>query len=128
MTTPAFGSVTWFQIGSADLAATKSFYTELFDWSFEVDTDADADARYAQVTTHPTGGLFDTRGEVPNHAIFYVLIEDTAKTVAEAEQRGAKVLVPPKTTPAGLVFSDLLDPQGNHFGVFTPSALYRACL
>ncbi|WP_370945586.1 VOC family protein [Amycolatopsis sp. cg5] len=126
MTAPAFGSVTWFQIGSEDPAATRSFYTELFDWSFEVDTNDDTEGRYAQVTTpgasHPTGGLFDTRGEVPNHAIFYVLVEDTAKTVAAAEKRGAKVLVPPKTTPAGLVFSDLLDPQGNHFGVFTPPA------
>ncbi|SDX23267.1 hypothetical protein SAMN05421504_102751 [Amycolatopsis xylanica] len=124
MTAPAFGSVTWFQIGSADPAATKGFYSEMFDWSFEADDDLEG--RYQLATTpgasHPTGGIFDTRGEFPNHAIFFVLVEDTHKAVAEAEKLGAKVLVPPTTSPKGLVFADLEDPQGNHFGVFTPPA------
>jgi hypothetical protein len=30
------------------------------------------------------------------------------------------VLVPPTTSKNGLVFADLHDPVGNHFGVFTP--------
>jgi predicted enzyme related to lactoylglutathione lyase len=40
--------------------------------------------------------------------------------VAETERLGGKVLAPPTTGPDGLVFAHLLDPSGNHFGVFTP--------
>jgi hypothetical protein len=32
------------------------------------------------------------------------------------------VVVAPKTDESGLTFAHLLDPAGNHFGVFTPPA------
>jgi hypothetical protein len=49
-----------------------------------------------------------------------VVVPDVAAVCAQVEQLGGKVLVPPTTSKDGLVFADLHDPAGNHFGVFTP--------
>ena len=68
----------------------------------------------------PSGGIFDTGGEFPDHAIFMVVVPDVAAVCAQVERLGGKVLVPPTTSKDGLVFADLHDPAGNHFGVFTP--------
>ena len=47
----------------------------------------------------PTGGLFDSRGEFPGYAIFYVGVEDVAATLAKAESLGGKTVLGPITTP-----------------------------
>jgi predicted enzyme related to lactoylglutathione lyase len=120
MTAPAYNSVAWFQVGTDDPETARRFYGELFGWTFN----ADPDGGYHEVTTpgaeKPSGGIFNTGGKAPNHATFFVIVEDVKATVASAEQTGGKVLTPPATTPNGLVFADLLDPAGNHFGIFSP--------
>lgn len=119
MSTPAYNSVAWFQIGTDDVDTAKRFYGSLFDWSFAADTG------YELVTTpgagQPSGGITDTEGQFPNHAVFMVVVEDVAASCARAEELGGKILVPPTTTPNGLVFAHLNDPAGNHIGIFTPA-------
>ncbi|MDT5412334.1 MAG: uncharacterized protein QOG14_4554 [Mycobacterium sp.] len=116
------GTVAWFQIGTADPDAAKKFYGDLFGWSFA--PDPNSGGRYHNFSypgvEHPSGGIVDTGGAQPNHAIFLVQVNDVAATVAAAEGLGGKVLVPPTSTPNGLTFADLQDSAGNHFGVFTP--------
>jgi uncharacterized protein len=117
MSTPTYNSVAWFQIGTEDVDATKRFYGSLFDWTFS------NDAGYELVTApgagQPSGGVADTKDQ---HAIFMVVVENVAASCARAEELGGKILVPPTTTPDGLVFAHLNDPTGNHIGVFTPPA------
>lgn len=118
------GSVGWVQIGTDDPTTAKQFYGELFDWSYV--PDPNGGGRYDLITfpgaDAPRGGIMDTGGESPRHAIFMIVVSDVRATVANAEKLGGKVQVPPTTTPTGLVFAELLDPAGNHFGVFTPPA------
>jgi predicted enzyme related to lactoylglutathione lyase len=122
MTAPAYNSVAWFQVGTDDPETARRFYGDLFGWTFAKDPDFDGD--YDLVTApgadQPSGGIFATGGKVPNHATFYVVVGDVKATVAAAERAGGKPLMPPTTTPNGLVFADLLDPAGNHFGIFSP--------
>lgn len=116
------GAVTWFEIGTDDDAATKAFYGELFGWQFAQDPGA-GDMPYLLVTVgdgKPQGGIFPTGGNIPNYAVPYVQVDDVASTLGAAEQRGGKVLVPQQTAPDGLSFAHLIDPQGNHIGVYTP--------
>ena len=124
MSEPAYNSVAWFEIGTDDPDAAQRFYGELFGWTFDKDED-DAAMDYRMVTTpggeRASGGVMGTGGKFPNYATFYVVVEDVAATVAKAERLGAKALVPPTTTPAGLVFAQLHDPAGNQIGVFTPA-------
>ncbi len=121
MISPTPGLIGWVQVGTDDPEAAKRFYGELFGWSYTADPDAGGtyDLISAPGMDGPFGGIFNTEGQAPNHAIFLVVVADVAATVKQAERAGGKVLVPPITTPSGLVFADLLDPAGNHFGVFT---------
>jgi predicted enzyme related to lactoylglutathione lyase len=99
----------------------------LFGWSFV--PDPNSGGRYHLVShlgaEQPSGGIVDTGGAHPNHAIFLVQVDDVAATVAAAEGLGGKVLVPPATTPDGLTFADLQDSAGNHFGVSLPRGRHK---
>lgn len=113
-----YNAVEWFEVATDKPEEARRFYGELFGWTYA------GEDRYTEVTTPagPTGGIFDSRGEFPGYAIFYVTVEDVAATLAKAESLGAKTLVPVTTTPDGLVFAQLQDSTGNHFGIFTPPA------
>ena len=118
----AVNKVDWFQIGTDQPAVAERFYGDVFGWSFGNDDDTPG---YRLVTTAggqgPGGGVADTGGDGPgNHAIFFVNVEDTAETCRKAEAAGGKILVAPRDGGGGLVFAHLLDPSGNHLGVYTP--------
>jgi predicted enzyme related to lactoylglutathione lyase len=116
----------WFEIGTDQPAAAERFYGDVFGWTFADDDDStSADGSAYRIVTTPAegglrGGLFATGGAMPNYAIFTVLVADTAETCRRAEAAGGKVLVAPQTEPGGVTFAHLLDPSGNHVGVFTP--------
>jgi predicted enzyme related to lactoylglutathione lyase len=119
------GSVGWVQIGTDDPQAAKHFYGELLGWTYL--PDPNGGGKYDLIrfpgADAPRGGILDTEGEAPSHAIFMIVVADVPAAVATAEKLGGKVTVPPVTTPTGLVFAELLDPAGNHFGVFTPPSV-----
>jgi predicted enzyme related to lactoylglutathione lyase len=122
MNAPAYNTVAWFQVGTTDAEQAKRFYGDLFGWRYTLDPNSEG--KYYLVSypgaDAPSGGIFDTDGEFPDHAIFMVVVPDVAAVCAQVERLGGKVLVPPTTSKDGLVFADLHDPAGNHFGVFTP--------
>jgi predicted enzyme related to lactoylglutathione lyase len=124
--TSASNGIGWFEIGTDAPAVAERFYGDVFGWTFADDNDSTSAAGtpYRLVTTPggagPSGGLFATTGQTPNYAIFYLLVADVADACRRAEAAGGKVLVAPKVDEAGLSFAHLLDPAGNHFGVFTP--------
>jgi predicted enzyme related to lactoylglutathione lyase len=116
----------WFEIGTDQPATAERFYGDVFGWTFADDDDSSsADGTAYRIVSTPAegglrGGLFATAGTVPNYAIFTVLVADTADTCRRAEAAGGKVLVAPQADASGLTFAHLLDPSGNHFGVYTP--------
>lgn len=118
----AHGTVDWFQIDTDDPKGAQQFYGELFSWKFA--SDPGSGETYQLVTgsgaDRPQGGVFDTQGEGPNRATFFVVVSDVAAAVEQAERLGGKVVNPPRTTPDGLTFAHLLDPSGNHFGIYKP--------
>ncbi|MFC4912678.1 VOC family protein [Actinomadura gamaensis] len=124
MTDIAYNSVAWFEIGTEQVADTRRFYGELFDWTFNLDEDGTL--KYHEVTApgadRPSGGILQSDGHFPDYAIFYVVVRDVAETVGRAESLGGKVIVPPTTNDAGLTFAQLQDSAGHHFGVFSPPA------
>lgn len=121
--TSAFGTVAWFQVGSADPAAAQRFYGTLFGWTFGADPGSGEGydlIRYAN-TEGPSGGIAHLDESDTPHAIFCVLVQDVAATCDQAVTLGAKILVPSVTTPDGLTFAHLLDTDANRFMVFTPA-------
>jgi predicted enzyme related to lactoylglutathione lyase len=116
--------VTWFEIGSDRPEEVERFYADLFGWTFE--EQGGPGASYRQTAAGGErgigGAIRATNGDSPNYAIFYTEVADVAETCRRAEAAGGKVLVPPRSAPSGLTFARLLDPSGNHLGVFTPPA------
>jgi predicted enzyme related to lactoylglutathione lyase len=138
----------WFEIGTDQPATTERFYADVFGWTFADDDDStSADGTPYRIATTPggagpggggpggggpggggpgggglSGGVSATGGATPGYAIFYVLVADTAETCRQVEAAGGKVLVAPRTEPSGLTSAHLLDPTGNHIGIFTPPA------
>jgi uncharacterized protein len=118
-------TINWFEIGTDDQAATERFYGDLFGWTFADDNDSRSiDGSPYRVVTTPEGGIGGgvnrTGGQTPNYAVFYVMVPDAADTCRRAEAAGGKVLRAPSTDPGGLTFAHIVDPTGNHIGVYTP--------
>ena len=107
--------VNYFEIGSANPEAARSFYGSLFDWSF-----GETSPVGYQMVNGDQGGLWDTTSlGGTSWAIFYVQVDDVKAAIARAESLGATVAVPFVDSDA-LEFAHLLDPQGNRFGVWRP--------
>jgi predicted enzyme related to lactoylglutathione lyase len=113
-----YNAVEWFEVATDKPEEARKFYGDLFGWTFS------GGPTYSEITTpgaaKSNGGIFDSEGRFPNYAIFYVTVEDVAATLAKAESLGAKQVVPPTTMDGGLVFAQLQDTAGNHFGIFSP--------
>ncbi|TCC07272.1 VOC family protein [Kribbella soli] len=125
MSTPAPGTLAWFEVATDDPETTQKFYGSLFDWTFESDgalaaTGLEYRNIKASGADRPMGGIFGTNGQLPNHAVFYILVADIEATCADAEQLGGTVIN--KRLDATPAFAYLRDPAGNQFGVFTPPA------
>jgi uncharacterized protein len=119
MPAPATNTVAWFEIGAPDVDAAKVFYGPLFGWSF-----APGEA-YTLITapgaTGPSGGIFNTGGNIPPYAVFVVQVADVAATTAQAEELGGKVVVAPMVLEDGMVVAYLTDPNGSMFALFSPT-------
>ncbi|MFG2137835.1 VOC family protein [Streptomyces sp. NPDC048650] len=124
---PGFNDIGWFEIGTDDPAAAERFYGDVFGWTVSHDDTKSTDPAYRMVTTGDgeglRGGLFATKGKVPHYAVFTVLVQDVEATCRRVEEAGGRILRAPEVNPAGVAFAHLLDPAGNHFGVFTPPSV-----
>ncbi|HXZ71404.1 MAG TPA: VOC family protein [Streptosporangiaceae bacterium] len=118
MSAPANNTVAWFEIGTPDVGAAKDFYGPLFGWSFA------PDGPYTLITAPgadgPSGGIFNTGGNIPPYAVFVVKVADVAATAAQAEELGGKVVVAPNKLEDGMVVAYLTDPHGSLFALFSP--------
>ena len=114
----AANTVSWFEIGAPDVEAAKAFYGPLFGWLFA------PDGTYTMITAPgadgPSGGIFNTGGNIPPYAVFVVRVDDVAATAARTEELGGKVVVAPMTMEDGMVIAYLTDPNGSMFALFSP--------
>jgi len=103
------------EIRSADPDATRDFFGRLFGWSY-------SDGAYPGYTFVDTGvdGALPTaisplQGD-GDAVLFFVGVQDVAKTLAQAERLGGRIVQPPQTVP-GVTFGVLADKQGHLIGV-----------
>ena len=114
----ATNTVAWFEIGAPDVDAAKAFYGPLFGWSFA------PDGPYTLITapgaSGPSGGIFNTGGNIPPYAVFVVQVTDVAAAAAQAERLGGQVVVAPNKLDDGTVVAYLTDPDGSMFALSSP--------
>lgn len=112
-------TVTWFEVATDDPDGAERFYGGLFGWTFARDegpmdyrliTGADGGA--------PAGGLYNSEGGFPPHAVFHVQVADVEKTCAQVESLGGEVQRMVIDDGAGTDFAYVRDPAGSLFGIF----------
>ncbi|MFI6321946.1 VOC family protein [Nonomuraea sp. NPDC050556] len=114
-------TVTWFEVATDDPEGAERFYGSLFGWTYQRDPNAPVDYRMITYAggSQPAGGLFNTKGDLPGHAIFCVQVASVEAACAQAEELGGKVLHKSVGDGSGTDFAYLHDTSGNMFGVFT---------
>lgn len=107
--------VVHFEIGCRDVAKTKEFYSQVFDWRYE-----DKGGKQMIRTGADVGGHFNSLGHEPHHYVtFYVMVDDVAASLAKAEAAGGKKIVGPVQMDDGQSdFGWFMDPEGNVLGVY----------
>ena len=120
------GSFCWFELGTTDQNAAKSFYTSLFGWSV-VDNPAGPDDFYSifKLAGRDTGATYTMRKEqraqgVPPHWMIYIAVDNADQAVAKAAQAGGTVLAPAFDVMEVGRMAILQDPTGAAFSVWQP--------
>ena len=113
----------WFEIAASDPAKTEAFFSDVFGWSYS-DGPTGPVYRIVDAGDGINGGITSAQAGLPDtYAIFSVVVPDVAATCERIQQLGGRVLVGPETMEdTGLVFANVTDPDGNHFGLFCPPA------
>ncbi len=110
----------WTDLSTSDAAAARDFYSKVFGWKVEVNTDP----QYGGYALAKVGGK-DVAGigpkqmaEAPTSWSVYIGTADAADTVKKAEAAGGNVVVP--ATPIGDqgIFAFIADPSGAVIGVW----------
>lgn len=114
--------IAWFEISADKPEAAERFYSQLFGWRFSPAEGARESYRIVSVPGQSIGGgLFAPDADIPNYAIFGVVVEDVEATCRAAVAAGGQVPVAPRTDPpTGVVFAYLADPSGNLVGISGP--------
>ncbi|GHJ45832.1 putative glyoxylase CFP32 [Catellatospora sp. TT07R-123] len=114
------GSVTWNELMTADLDASKVFYQEVFGID-ERDVAMAEGMTYTllEVGGRPVAGAMPIDpawGPMPSHWSVYFAVDDCDSAFAQALELGANKIMPPENSPAGR-FAILSDPQGAGFSI-----------
>jgi uncharacterized protein len=119
--------VVHFEISGKDPARLRSYYSQLFDWSFatpsSVAKEVSAPDQYGfldLITTEDGTGIRGGVGGGPSYesrAIFYVGVPDVGAALQRAEELGGTSVMGPVTSPSGLVVGHFRDPEGTLVGV-----------
>lgn len=109
------GKVSWFEIASADPAASRSFYESLFGWAAQGDPEVYLMFPHAEGGI--PGGLMPSRGG-PSYACFGVEVDDVDEAHRQAVELGAESVVAPMDNPGGVRSAYLRDPDGSIFSVY----------
>jgi uncharacterized protein len=121
------GALSWNELNNRDPEAAKSFYGDVFGWTFETQ-DMGPAGKYTTINLggNPVGGILDQRErgvpeEVPSYWGVYFAVENTDATLERAKQLGGGVMVEPVDIPVGR-FAILTDPHGVGFAVIALNA------
>ena len=111
----------YIELPAKDLAATKSFYGNVFGWEFKDWGDA-----YVEITGAGVEGGFalasEERQPSDQGALVIVYSDDLVKSEQAVADHGGTISMEPFDFPGGRRFH-FLDPSGNELGVWTKRPL-----
>lgn len=119
------GTPSWVDLATTDQAAAKSFYSELFGWSYDDQAIGDdvfyslATIRGANVAAIAPQQPEQTAAGVPPHWQMYITVDDVDAASALVEAAGGSVHVPPFDVMDAGRMAVITDPSGAFFMLWT---------
>ncbi|WP_033289327.1 VOC family protein [Amycolatopsis jejuensis] len=112
-------TVGWFEITATEPSLSRSYYQELFGWSFE----SPGDAKHYWTITAPGSAtaMGALRSGERDTTCIGVVSAEMAATVRKLESLGATIAERPARTPAGDLHAVAIDLQGNRIGLIEPA-------
>jgi len=120
---PAFGegAPCWVDVSLPDLAAGRSFYGELFGWTFE---DQGEDFGHYTMASRDGGQVAALMGKMdpdqPTAWSVYLATDDAARTAKQVTAAGGRLLYGPDAVGDVGVMAGAVDPGGSFFGLWQP--------
>ena len=120
------GAFCWFELGTTDQNAAKSFYTSLFGWSVtEYPMGPSGVYTTFQLQGQDSGAAYTLRPDqraqgVPPHWLLYIATDNADEAARRAGELGGKVYVPPFDVMELGRMAVLADPTGAKFAVWQP--------
>jgi predicted enzyme related to lactoylglutathione lyase len=118
------GRFVWHELSTTNPAAAQDFYRNVIGWGTSKFDLSGHDYTMWLVGDAPIGGVMElpteaqAMGARPNW-LAYTEVPDVDRTIADAVELGAKVILPAHTAPDVGRFAILQDPQGALFAVIT---------
>jgi uncharacterized protein len=114
------GALCWNELTTRDAEAAKSFYSQVFGWTWEPVPMDEITYSMFQVDGRVAGGLVTMNDqwppEIPAHWMVYFAVDDCDASAAKVSELGGAVSVPPTDIPPGR-FAVVNDPHGAMFSV-----------
>jgi predicted enzyme related to lactoylglutathione lyase len=108
--------VNYIEFTASDMAATKAFFAEVFEWTFE-----DYGPEYTAFSNAGLDGGFyksDMKSNSDTGSMLVVFFSDALEqTLAKVEKAGGAIVKPIFSFPGGRRFH-FTDPSGNEFAVW----------
>ncbi|MFI6865536.1 VOC family protein [Nocardia sp. NPDC050406] len=123
------GNVVWFEIATSDAEPVQKFYSELLDWTYEIDPDSSINGiRYIRIIApkapFPMGAIREAPDQ-PTTMNMSIISEDVPTDTERLAKLGATVQIPPTQVADVTWFAVLTDPRGNAFSLFSQSKSER---
>jgi uncharacterized protein len=117
------GTLCWADLSTRDQGRARRFYSDLFGWKMNDDTDDDPPSGYVHIQNGDDfiGGILPpayVNPHAPPHWMPYFLVANCDNSAAQGKRLGAKIYMEPKTLENAGRFAVLADPQGAAFAIF----------
>lgn len=111
------GALSWNELATPDVDAAKSFYGDLFGWTYSVFEAAPGPYEVIQVGENGNGGIREPQeGEPPNWSVFFAT-ENAEAAAAKVEELGGKKVFGPLDIGIAKI-NVVTDPQGAVFQLY----------
>ncbi len=123
---PGDGLIVWYDLMSTDEDATDAFYTELFGW--EIEPESNQENGYRTIANHegPFGGTMPFGAPMQSNWMAYIQVSELDELTERAEELGATIIMGKTEVPEIGHWVIMTDPTGAPFYLFELASDHRS--
>lgn len=114
------GQPCWADLGTSDLEAARTFYGQLFGWTYDVGSEEVGNYSMAKLPGGDVAGLGPQMNPGPPYWTTYFCADDADATANAVKDNGGQVIVPPMDVMTVGRMAVFQDPAGAVFSIWQP--------